>query len=213
MAKRLFLLFISSFIGIFAAPEVLMASDSYTLNGVDDSKTVETVIVEPVVEEQPAQAETYVDPTPTTPAPTPAPAPAPAPVQQVANYTVTVYKNTAAEYNASATSLSYSDIYKYKKMIYGHNTWNLLGSLNDRYIGEVFTITEGGVTRNYKVMDKRVYRKTEDGNLENNKEIMKDISNGRSGGATYDVALLTCYGQSLGNGDATHRLVIFANAI
>ena len=205
MAKRLFLLFVSSFIGIFAAPEILMASDSYTLNGVDDSKAVETVEIvkeEPVIEEQPTPV--YVNP---------APAPAPAPVKQTTNYTVTIYKNSATEYNSSATSLSYSDIYKYKKMIYGHNSWNLLGSLNDRYVGEVFTITEGGVTRNYQVTDKRIYQKTADGNLENDKNTMKDIVNARNGGAVYDVALMTCYGRSLGGGDATHRLVIFANAI
>ena len=32
-------------------------------------------------------------------------------------------------------------------------------------------------------------------------------------GVQYDMALMTCYGTSYGNGDASHRLVIFANMI
>ena len=56
----------------------------------------------------------------------------------------------------------------------------------------------------------QIYRKTEDGNLENDRGLMTRIANTALG---YDVALFTCHGTSYGNGDASHRLVVFANAV
>ena len=106
--------------------------------------------------------------------------------------------------------MSYNGLYKFRKMIYGHNSWNLLGNLINRYVGEIFTITEGGVARNYQVMAKQVYKKTGVSSLNNDPGLMTNIATTALG---YDVALLTCYGTSYGNGDASHRLVVFANAI
>ena len=219
MAKRLFLLLFSAFIGIFGSPEILMASDDFTpvgLNNAGITETVPIIVEEPVVEEQEEVAvttsgsavQTSTAPAVATPAPVSTPAPAPAP--QLANYTVSFYVNTRQEYVDTAFNLRYDGLYKFRKMIYGHNSWNLLGSLVSRYIGETFTITEGGVTRNYRVMDIRVYRKTNDGNLEGDPGLMTNIATTALG---YDIALFTCHGTSYGNGDASHRYVVFANAI
>lgn len=206
MARRLFLLLLSAFIGIIGSPEVLMASDSYELVGISNVGVVETIPVEePAVE----VAEESAAPTPIVTTSYVAPAPAYV-APQIANYTVSFYINSVDEYTNTVNSLRYDGIYKFRKMIYGHNTGNLLGSLTSRYIGENFTITEGGVTKQYVVSDIQVYRKTEDGYLENNRKLMSNIANTAMG---HDIALLTCYGTSYGNGDASHRLVVFANAV
>ena len=212
MARRLFLLLFSAFIGIFGNPEILMASDSFTLAGLNNAGITETVpIVEeaPMVEEVPVVEKAAAEVA--SSGATVAPAPAPVYVApQMANYTVSFYINSVSEYTETHRNLSYSGIYKFRKMIYGHNTGNLLGSLTSRYIGENFTITEGGVTKQYVVSDIQVYRKTEDGYLENNRKLMSNIANTAMG---HDIALFTCYGTSYGNGDASHRLVVFANAV
>ena len=51
MGKRLFLLLFSAFIGIFGAPEILMASDSFNSTGLNNAGIAETV---PIVVEEPA---------------------------------------------------------------------------------------------------------------------------------------------------------------
>lgn len=213
MAKRLFLLLFSASMGIINAPEILMASDDFDLNGLSNIGIVETVpiVEEPVVDtsvekesvaessvanaDEPTTAEVYY---------------AQEIVSQKANYTVSFYINSKREYMNTANNLSYDGLYKFKKMIYGHNSWNLLGSLVNRYVGEVFTVTEGGTTRDYQVMAVRIYRKTADGNLENDPGLMNNIATTALG---YDLALFTCYGTSYGNGDASHRIAVFANAV
>ena len=170
-----------------------MASDSFTLTGLNNAGITETV---PLPEPEPAPV--YVAPAPVYVAP------------QIANYTVSFYINSVDEYTETYRNLSYNGLYKFRRMIYGHNSWNLLGNLTNRYVGEIFTITEGGVARNYQVMAKQVYEKTGMSSLNNDPGLMTNIATTALG---YDVALLTCYGTSYGNGDASHRLVIFANAI
>ena len=197
MAKRLFLLLFSAFVGISGSPEILMASDSFTLTGLDNAGITETVPL-PEPEPEPEPAPVYVAPAPVHVAP------------QIVNYTVSFYIGSAKEYGETFQNLSYNGLYKFRRMIYGHNSWNLLGNLANRYVGEIFTITEGGVARNYQVMAKQVYEKTGVSSLNNDPGLMTNIATTALG---YDVALLTCYGTSYGNGDASHRLVIFANAI
>lgn len=205
MGKRLFLLLFSAFIGIIASPEILMASDSFTLTGLNNAGITETV---PIVVEEPEEEVVNTDSSQRTSYSYKEDYSEP--VSRTKNYTVSVNVGSIDEYTSSVYSLSYSHIYKFRKMIYGHNTSNLLGSLTSLDYGEVFTITEGGVTKEYQVMDVSIYTKTADGNLENNPKLMGKIANSAMG---YDVALLTCYGTSYGNGDASHRYVVFANAI
>ena len=212
MGKRLFLLLFSAFIGIIASPEILMASDDFAITGLNNAGITETVPI--VVEESEPEEEEVAntdsaretsynyqnygeDYTPE-------------PVSWTKNYTVSINIGSVDEYTDTVYSLSYSHIYKFRKMIYGHNTANLLGSLPSLSYGEIFTITEGGVTKEYRVMDTAVYAKTADGNLEGNPKLMGKIANTAMG---YDAALLTCYGTSYGNGDASHRYVVFADAI
>lgn len=200
MAKRLFLLLFSSFVGIFGSSEFLTASDSFMVvapefNAVETIKEPESESEpEPVQETAPAVVN-YVAPIavyqPVAP--------------QMKSYTVTVFTDKMI-----AENLSYNDIYKFRKLIYGHNSGNLLGDVGNLAVGEVFTITEGGVVRNYRATDKVTYRKTADGNLENDRSLMRKIAYSAMG---YSVALMTCAGQPLGGGDATHRLVVYADAI
>ena len=206
MAKRLFLLLIFSLIGVASAPDILMATDSFLIRE-PDFNAVETVeiVEEPEVVEAPAVVQNVVE----TPRAV-VTASYSAPVVTVQNYNVTTYVGSAKEFNEIANSLSYGQIYKFRKMVYGHNTYNLLGSLSSRYVGETITVTEGGVAKSYRVAAVVVYQKTADGNLEGNPQLMKDIANTAMG---HDIALLTCYGTSYGNGDASHRLVVYADAI
>ena len=60
----------------------------------------------------------------------------------------------------------------------------------------------------YNVSERVVYEKTDAYSLNGSRAVMKNLKNSAYG---HDFALMTCYGTSLGNGDATHRLVIFAD--
>lgn len=199
MGKALFLL-ICSVISVVVSPAVLTAADNVSLTGVSDAKAVETVVEaepEPVVAKAPtAGYASYASH---------------APVQPVKpNYTVTNYVGSVNEYLATYTNLSYSAIYKYGKMIYGHNSYNVLGSLGARSVGEVITITEGGVARDYRVAAAVMYEKTADGNLNGDSRLMTQIATSAMG---HDLVLFTCAGTAYGNGDASHRLAVYVDAI
>ena len=200
MGKRLFLLLIISFIGIINTPNILMATDTVEAEN-PVFNAVETVpLPEPEPEPEPEPVSTtvqYAAPVAgyvTTPA-----------APQVVNYTVTVYSGTIV-----ADNLSYYDIYKTNKLVYGHNSYNLLGNLVNRYVGETITITEGGVAQTYRVSDIVLYEKTSDGYLNHDRTLMGRVMRTAMG---HSVALMTCAGTSYGNGDASHRLVVYADAI
>ena len=205
MARSLFLLTISCIITTICGPIALSAADMVTLSGLNPEGIVETVpLPEPEPEPEPApsyQALTTITYT--------EPAVQPVYVPRVQNYTVNIPIGTVSEYNSTAFSLG-SSIYKFRKMIYGHNSAGVLGSLAYRYPGEMITITENGVTSNYQVATMVTYQKTADGNLNGDPSIMANIANTAMG---YDVALLTCAGTPYGNGDASHRLVVYANRV
>lgn len=201
MGKRLFLLITAILIGVAWTPEFLTAEDA------TGAKAPEFHAVETVVEPEPEIEEVATEVAWTAPTAEVVPV---AYVPQVVNYTVTTYIGNINEYVNTASNLSYYDIYKFQKLIYGHNSGNLLGDLSGRYMGEVFTITENGVVRNYQVAGITIYAKTADGNLENDPSLMRNIAYGAMG---HDVALMTCCGTSYGNGDASHRLVIYADAV
>ena len=203
MAKRLFLLLFVSLIGVISTPSFLTATDSVDVIRVDDSKAVETVIPpEPEPEPEPEPA-----PEPEPEPVAAAPAAGVAETKRVRNYNVTIVK---AAKDIVATNLSYYDIYRSGKFIYAHNSANLLGNLGSLSYGEIFTITEFGVTRSYQVMDKVVYEKAANGYLNGSIDLTKDVEWYANG---YDISMMTCYGTVYGNGDASHRLVVFANEI
>ena len=191
MGKRLFLLIILSLMGAIATPTILTAADDVVVAGVSNTGVTETV---PVAEPEPV---TEVDYAPAAPAAGYVTA-----TPQAANYTVTGY--------SGGIEVNPVGIMKTGNLIYGHNSSGILGSLAYRYVGEVFTITEGGVARNYQVAAIAMYEKTADGYLNGDPYLMGDLVYGAMG---HSVAMMTCAGQMLGNGDATHRLVVFADAI
>ena len=221
MAKRLFLLLGINSVMIIMSPWFLMAADTVNVVGVDDSRAVQTILPpepEPVSEvAEPAIALAVTSESAQTSGPTRAPESAQtsesatatkvptAGAASVANYTVTLVTSKIV-----ATNLSYSDIYRTGKFVYAHNSANLLGNLQYLNYGDIFTITEGGVARNYRVMDKVVYEKAANGYLNGSKELTKAVEINANG---YDVSIMTCTGTMYGNGGASHRLVLFANAI
>ncbi len=191
MGKRLFLLIIAGIIGFSSIPSVLMATDTVEVSGLDNTGVVETV---PLQEPEPE---------PEVPA-APVAGYAPA-VTQVANYTVTTY--------SADIMINPAGIVKTGDLIYGHNSWDLMGSLAQRYVGEIFTITEGGVARQYRVSAMVTYEKTSDGTydyLDGDMYLMGDIVYGALG---HSIALMTCAGQMIYPNDATHRLVVYADAL
>lgn len=197
MCKKILAILLSSFIGIMASPELLSASNSVSLTGINNAGIVETVIPEP--EPEPV---VYANTATSTPVYTAVYVP------QVTNYTVTNYSG------GFVSEPNYYDIYKTNKLIYAHNTGNLLGNLVYRYPGEVFTITEGGVTRNYQVTEIRVYTLMNREILNYNGQNYTMKANAISGAAGYDVALMTCYGAyNAALGTSEQRWIVYANAI
>lgn len=97
---------------------------------------------------------------------------------------------------------------------YGHNTSAVFGGIVNLSVGDTFSINYNGVTHNYRVSKTMIFEKNvEKGLLQLNGSgnYMKNVSLARSNGVQYSISLMTCYGVSYGNGDASHRFVIFAN--
>lgn len=213
MAKRLFLLLFSSFIGIFASPEILMASDNFALSGMSNKGVVETVpIVEEVVAEEPKEEVVIYYETPVYVAP------APEPVYEASRNTISIVGRTIEIVDVADTTVDAGNhVNKYgSRFFYGHNSAGVFGGLVNLIKGDVFSITYNGVVTNYKVMETEPYEKnTDNGRLQLNGSgsYMRQVADAKYDGVQYDVSLMTCYGKPLGKGDATHRLVIFANAI
>lgn len=208
MAKRLFLLLIICFIEVILTPSFLMADNFLTKSpGYTAVLTVPPEIVKnETFVKKPSNVAKNTSVAMTSRVATLVVQAAPA----KASYTVSYHIGTVEEFNAVANNLSYSGLYKFKKMIYGHNSSNLLKNLANRYVGEVITITDGGIARDYIVTSVQKYRKTSDMGLDGDPTLMSRIATSALGN---DIALFTCAGTLYRNGDASHRLVIFANAI
>ena len=213
MARSLFLSIISVIITVCSNAISLAATDEVAITGLNPAGIVETVPLpepepepEPVLQEMPAApvagsnnaiyAQTYAAPAPVAPV--------------IENYTVTVQVANTKQYNELAYNLSYSDIYKFRNMVYGHNASNLLLSLSYKNIGDVISVTEGGVTTNYQIVWKREMLKVSAKELQDTMTgqvyAMDDISRALD---TYHLALETCSGY----GNTPYRWVLFANRI
>ena len=131
--------------------------------------------------------------------------PAPAPI----NYTVTSVVGSVSEFISIHQNLSYSQIYRFESLVYGHNSANLLGNLGTLSPGEIFTITEGGVVQNYQVASVVYYQNTAEG-LNGDPTLMSQIAYGALG---HSVAVMTCAGQMSSDGNASQRLVVFADLV
>lgn len=215
MAKSLFLSIISVIVALVGNVVSLAATDEVAVTGLDTTNVVETVPLlepepepEPAIEEMPAAPVAGYNTTYSEPVAYTQPYVAPEPV--IENYTVTYHVANAKEYNALAYSLSYSDIYKFRNMVYGHNASNLLLSLAYKNVGDVITVTDNGVATRYQIVWKRELLKVSANDLQDTATgqvySMGDIS--RALGA-YDLALETCSGY----GETPYRWVLFANRI
>lgn len=97
---------------------------------------------------------------------------------------------------------------------YGHNTGAVFGGIVYLGVGDAFSIDYGGVRHNFRISKTMIFEKNvEKGLLQlgGYGNYMKSVSLARYDGVQYSVALMTCYGESYGNGDASHRFVIFAD--
>lgn len=212
--KRLFLLLIFSLIGAIANPSILIANQVGGINS-PEFNAVETIIEPEVVETPNTEiVETraaYVAPVTVVPANNITIAGRSIPLIQTGS-TEVVYDNAASRYS--------------EKFIYGHNTGNVFGLLYGVWAGQTFSVTMDGVTKNYIISDIVIYEKNQNnrllqinghGNYMNSvaAAIKKTINETTSQVdlTYYNLAIMTCYGTMLGDGDATHRLVVFAYEI
>ena len=80
-------------------------------------------------------------------------------------------------------------------------------------MNSIFTLTENGLTTTYRVTGITVFEKnptTKTLQLNGSGSYMRPLVENAMG---HSVALMTCSGTSYGNGDASHRLVVFADKI
>ncbi len=200
----------------------------------------EPVVVEPVktepVKAEPVQVAPAATPEPAYVAPTPAPAPAPAPAPVAAPAPepvkpvtqpdhIQIAGNWVNVYNVDSTALDAGNsVYRFinnakgydGRFLYGHNSNNVFGGLKNLSNGATFTVTLNNETVTYRIVEKVIFEKNQEtGKLTLNGagSYMNNVARAKYNGSQYDLSIMTCHGQSLGHGDATHRLVIFANRI
>ena len=214
MAKRLFLFIMASFIGVMAMTSgILNKSEAFTLNGLGETEALETVEIAKKDVTEIANAPVLAQPVVRTTAARANYASYTAPVNSIQ-----VAGRTLAIVDVNDTSIDAGDhVNKFgNKFLYGHNSAGVFGGLSSLGVGSTFGVTYGGVTTNYRVAKIVSYEKNEaTGELQLNGSgsYMLAVSRARSAGVQYDISLMTCAGTPLGNGRATHRLVIFANAM
>ena len=151
----------------------------------------------------------------------------PTPVQQVADQ-INIAGNTVPIFYSSSTSINAGNqvgLFR-GRFLYGHNSANVFGGLQYLPIGATFTVTLGGVTKNYQIVNRVVLSFEEQASNPNyttsNRYIwdaatlnMADVAAGMFKGVKYDYTIMTCHGdvqRKDGNG-TTKRLVLMANEI
>ena len=219
MAKRLFLIIIAGLIGIINSPTFLAATDRVAVTGLDQNGIVETVLPEPEtidVSSEPISSGSFGDIAASNSASENALAQstivqevpvAPANAISVGGRVIGIVEvgNTAVDSGDHVNKFG-------DKFLYGHNSTEVFGNLVCVGVGNVFTVAYGGASTNYQVVERVIYEKVSDTVLraDGADYKMRAIVNGKN---KYDMVLMTCYGTSYGNGDASHRLVLYANRI
>lgn len=237
IGKRLIIIFLSSFFGITMAPDILVGADSVEIKNVNysfnftEKKPATTAVATTVtpVQSTPVQS-TPVQSTPakTTPvASTPvATTPATTPVQPkpvVKTNSITITGRTISVTNVNDTRIGAGDHVNFyrNKFLYGHNSSAVFGGLKNLVIGSNFSLTIDGVTTNYRVARVMVfdYEETTNGNgairfnNDGRNYILNVVRAKDNNDTQYNLSIMTCHGKSLGNNNATQRLVLFANKI
>lgn len=135
----------------------------------------------------------------------------------IGNYISVTGRNISIVDVGSTTVDAGNHVNKYgSRFYYGHNSGAVFGGLTGLDVGSSFSIYYGGVLHNYRVAKVMIFEKNiSNGRLQLNGSgsYMKSVSEARGGGVQYDISLMTCYGTSYGYGDASHRLVVFANEL
>lgn len=196
MRKILFLIGASLFTSCFSCFEPLSADDFLRFSDLDQTKISE------IVSETPLEI-------PTTPVAEP-------PAEILGDYLAFNGRKIPLTEVDSTDRESGDGVNKINKLIYGHNSASVFAGLDTLTAGATFTISLGGAETTYRVFASVIYDKNPDGRLQLNGKgsYMKAIRDRASYNNTpHDLALMTCAGISYGNGDASQRLVIFADAI
>ena len=124
------------------------------------------------------------------------------------NYTITKITSSIVE------KPSNTDIYKTRKLVYAHNDPSLMLSALSLKKGDIFTLTENGVTKAYLVKETKVFSKTELQQLVpgTKHNLMRDVAYEakNTSGVAHSIALMTCYERTR---NAPHRFVVFADEI
>lgn len=211
IGKKILVILFSSFVGIIANPEMPFASDSVVLTDLNSSKMVETVpLPKPEVVTAVAKPAKTVSTSMASAIVAQPTYVAPMNKIQIGGRTIEIINTDNTKNNSG------NYVYKYgTKFLYGHNSANVFGVLYNLGAGATFSVTENGQTQNYVVRQAVIYEKVNDYTLKlNDQEIMMSvITRARYAGTNYDLSLMTCYGTMYAGGDASHRLVLFANAI
>lgn len=196
MRKILFLIGASLFTSCFSCFEPLSADDFLRFSDLDQIKISETVLKPVKIVEATPIAET--------------------PVEILEDYLAFNGRKIPLTEVDSTDRESGDGVNKINKLIYGHNSASVFAGLDTLTAGATFTISLGGAETTYRVFASVIYDKNPDGRLQLNGKgsYMKAIRDRASYNNTpHDLALMTCAGISYGNGDASQRLVIFADAI
>lgn len=134
------------------------------------------------------------------------------PVERPANpftNSITIGGRTISTFHTDTTTIDAgTSVARYgNKFLFGHNTSAVFGHLKNLPIGTTFSLTEDNISTNYHIVEAITLEKPEVSRF------MNAIVDGRYKSGRYDLSIMTCAGKSLGGGDATHRLIIFANRI
>ena len=161
--KTIFLVLLSSFIGIMSNPDILTASDSVAVVDLDKSSIVETVSepdktdVSAPIAKAPSAGVVKTEPAPAQAAPSqpvqakPA-ASQPAPEPELPANRVTFVWGSQALIRTNTTSTnSGKNVAMKGTLIWGHD-WTDFGKITSLKLGDTFTITENGITSKYKIV-------------------------------------------------------------
>lgn len=217
MFKKTLIILLSSFLGIVGSPDFLLASDDVDVVDLDQAKVVQTIIPEPEPEPEPTPAPAPVNTTVNRPVARISTAPAVSAPAAPSNHLDIAGRSLTVEYTNS-TAVNAGNVVKFfnNRFLYGHNSGAVFGFLPSVGVGQTFSLTYNGVVTTYRVTNKVEYAKTSSTTLGigSTNYKMGHVANGYDPNEVrHSIVIMTCSGTSYGNGDASHRLVLFADAI
>ena len=121
--------------------------------------------------------------------------------------TIDIFVSSDTRINAGSMVARYINGSKYRgQFYYGHNSAQVFGGLANLSVGSTFTINLDGTDYYYRIA--KIETVANDDTLASN---MKKVASGKDyNGTQYDVALMTCAGTPYGDGNATHRTIVYA---